>query len=45
MSHRVSSELLTYLHMKHCVNIRSPKGDARLGTAAEIRIKTQKARH
>lgn len=36
MSHRVSSELLTYLHVKYCVNIRSPKGDTRWCTAAEI---------
>lgn len=42
MSHRVSSELLAYLHTKHCVNIRSPKGDTRWWTAAEIRIENNK---
>lgn len=41
MSHRVSSELLAYLHTKHCVNIRSPKGDARWRTAA-VRIENKK---
>lgn len=39
MSHRVSSELLTYLLMKRCVNISSPKGNTRWNTAAEVMIK------